>query len=218
MTEVIMPSQNLPESLSFLGRYVQLVPLADSHIADLLSASGLEKDPVFALTWVPNTFESMQKYIQSAQQESDNRKSIPFAILDQRSQKVIGSTRFGNLEFWTWQQSNHPLKRDPSIPDALEIGWTWLAKSAQRSGINTEMKLLMLTHAFEVWKVHRVQFRVDSRNSQSRGALERFGIRLDGILRANMPGYDGAIRDTAYYSILYSEWESTKRIIQSKLI
>jgi RimJ/RimL family protein N-acetyltransferase len=92
----------------------------------------------------------------------------------------------------------------------VEIGWTWLAPSAQRTAINTEAKLLMLTFAFEEWKVDRVCLRTDRRNERSRNAIERLGATLDGVIRADRPGSDGTIRDTAHYSIVADEWPAVR--------
>jgi RimJ/RimL family protein N-acetyltransferase len=108
---------------------------------------------------------------------------------------VVGSTRFGNIERWS-----------SDAIDAVEIGWTWLAASAQRTAVNTEAKILMLDHAFGVWRVKRVTLKTDARNARSRAAIARIGGKLDGILRAHMPAADGGVRDSAVFSILAAEW------------
>ncbi len=99
-------------------------------------------------------------------------------------------------------------------PDAVEIGGTWLAASAQRSGINTDAKRLMLTHAFETWRVQRVDLKTDARNDRSRAAIERIGGRLDGVMRnwqpSLVPGEEGQPRDSAMYSIVPSEWPDVR--------
>lgn len=99
----------------------------------------------------------------------------------------------------------------------MEIGWTWLSAEAQRTGINTEAKLLMLTHAFEVWRVHRVRLMTDARNTRSREAILRLGARCDGVLRAHAVGADGTVRDSAAYSIVEREWPGLKTKLQSRL-
>ena len=91
-----------------------------------------------------------------------------------------------------------------------EIGHTWLAASAQRTGINTEAKFLMLRHAFEVWEVHVVRLRSDQRNARSRSAIERLGARFEGVRRADRPGADGTVRDSAFYSISVAEWPAVR--------
>jgi RimJ/RimL family protein N-acetyltransferase len=121
---------------------------------------------------------------------------------------VIGSTRFWNLEHWAWPE-DHPSHRR-GVPDACEIGYTWLAASAIRSGANTEAKFLMLRHAFEEWKVLRVCFHTDSRNQRSRAALERIGGKCEGILRAHRMAADFIPRDSVRYSIVASEWGEVK--------
>ena len=109
-----------------------------------------------------------------------------------------------NAERWEWRRAG-------AHPDAVEIGSTWLTASAQRTPINTEAKLLMLTHAFEVWNVLRVTLKTDARNGRSRNAILRLGAQFDGVLRAHMPAYDIAEpRDSAYYSILASEWPDVR--------
>jgi N-acetyltransferase len=118
---------------------------------------------------------------------------------------VVGSTRFMNIEHFAWKVPSD-LQRNEDAIDAVEIGATWLGAEARRTAINTHAKLLMLTHAFETWQVRRVTLKTDSRNARSRNAIERLGARLDGILRAHMPAFDGAVRDTAFYSILCDEW------------
>jgi RimJ/RimL family protein N-acetyltransferase len=128
----------------------------------------------------------------------------------------VGATRFLNVEFWKWPPGS-PRQRGTDVPDVVEIGGTWLAPSVQRTGINTEAKLLMLTHAFETWRVHRVSFLTDARNTRSRAAILRLGARFDGVLRANRVASDGGIRDTAAYSIVEGEWPEVKAGLLSKL-
>ena len=103
------------------------------------------------------------------------------------------------------------------MPDVVEIGWTWLAPDAQRTGINTEAKLLMLTHAFESWLVHRVCLRADRRNERSRAAIQRLGAQFDGVVRAVQIAYDGTVRDMAVYSILDSEWPEIRGRLEGLL-
>ena len=103
------------------------------------------------------------------------------------------------------------------MPDGVEIGWTWLAASAQRTPINTEAKWLMLRHAFEVWKVRVVRLNTDRRNARSRSAIERIGGRLDGVVRANRVASDGTLRDSALYSIVESEWPEADAALRASL-
>jgi len=92
----------------------------------------------------------------------------------------------------------------------VEISSTWYAASAQRTGINTEVKLLQLTHAFEAWRVLRVTFKTDARNARSRTAIERLGAQVEGVRRAHSPAGDGTVRDSAYYSITAPEWPTVR--------
>ncbi len=190
------------------GHLVKLEPLALQHLSGLLEAAQLDQS-TYGLTLVPNTEMSMKTYLEAA---INNPLQMPFATIDARTGRVLGSTRFA-LEFWTW---NSPLARAPN-PDAVEIGWTWLTKDVQRTGINTEVKLLMLELAFETWGVHRVTLKTDARNMRSRNAIERLGANFDGILRAAVPASDGGIRDSAYFSILASEWSEVKTRLQNFL-
>ena len=147
----------------------------------------------------------MQAYVETAIALRGRGLAVPFATRRLRDDRIVGSTRFGNVERWEWAAET-TLARAPTIPDAVEIGWTWLAPSAQRTEVNTEAKLLMLRRAFDDWRVHRVTFCTDARNARSRANIERVGAKLDGVLRANRPASDGTVRDTAYYSIVAREW------------
>jgi N-acetyltransferase len=119
------------------------------------------------------------------------------------------------VEVWRWAPDS-PYQRQ-GVPDAADIGYTWLAASAQRSPVNTEAKLLMMGHAFETWRVHRVGLQTDARNTRSRAAIERIGGRLDGILRADRPGTDDTVRDSARFSILAAEWPEVKDRLTARL-
>jgi RimJ/RimL family protein N-acetyltransferase len=158
----------------------------------------------------------MHAYVAGALAERAAGRAVPFATVERRTGRVVGSTRFANLEFWTWPPGS-PHQRPPDRPDAVEIGYTWLSADVQRSGINTEAKLLMLAHAFEVWRVLRVTIKTDARNARTRAAIERLGAHLDGVLRAARPGADGALRDTATYSIVAAEWPALKAALLGRL-
>lgn len=190
------------------GRYVRLEPLSLDHVPALVQAATQSRD-TYALTDVPSDKLGMRRYVERALSGREAGSVLPFAIVDRTTGKVVGSTRFGNIEFWNWPAED-PHQRGEHLPDVVEIGWTWLAPEVQRTGINTESKLLMLTHAFETWTVHRVSFRTDRRNERSRVAIERLGATLDGVVRAASIAYDGAIRDSAVYSILDSEWPEVR--------
>ena len=178
------------------------------HVPALVRAA-TQSRATYDLTDVPSDEPRMRRYVDTALSLREAAKTLPFTTIARATGNVVGSTRFGNIEFWNWPAGN-PHQRGERLPDVVEIGWTWLSPEAQRTGINTEAKLLMLTHAFESWMVHRVSFQTDSRNERSRAAIERLGARFDGVVRAVSIAYDGAIRDSAIYSILDSEWPQVK--------
>jgi RimJ/RimL family protein N-acetyltransferase len=196
------------------GKHVRLLPLSTEHVQSLVAAASVSRE-TYRFTWVPDGQEAMRRYVDAALLARDAGAAVPFATVRRADGRVVGSTRFGNLEYFTWPDGT--AKKPPEPPDAVEIGWTWLSPDAQRTAINGEAKLLMLGHAFETWGVHRVNLRTDARNLRSRTAIERLGAKLDGILRAHLPAYDGAgVRDTATYSLLASEWPATKAKLASR--
>ncbi len=197
------------------GKQVRLEPLSLDHVPGLLYAA-TESRETYSFTDVPADEAAMLRWVQSALDGCQANTMLPFATIDLRTQEVVGSTRFGNIEFWTWAPGSEH-QRGNHLPDVVEIGWTWLAPSAQRTRINVEAKLLMLTHAFETWLVHRVSLRADARNARSRAAITGIGAELDGIKRADKVAYDGSIRDTAMYSIIDSEWPRVKRHLNHRL-
>jgi len=197
------------------GRHVLLEPLSLNHVPDLVHAA-IQPRETFGLTDVPADELDMRRYVESALAGRNSGTMLPFATIDRKAERVVGSTRFGNVEFWSWPEGNLN-QRGENLPDVVEIGWTWLSPDAQRTAINTEAKLLMLTYAFESLRVHRVSLKTDSRNERSRRAIERLGAKFDGVIRAAQTAYDGAIRDSAYYSVLDSEWPSVKSQLAARL-
>jgi len=197
------------------GKHVRLEPLGLHHVQPLAAIVARHRE-TYRLTAVPADPRGAQGYVESALAQARAGTALPFATVDRVREGVVGSTRFWNLEFWTWDDG-HPMQRPPGVPDAVEIGYTWLAPEAQRTAINTEAKLLMLAHAFEQWEVHRVNLKTDVRNARSRAAIERLGARLDGILRAAVPAADGGIRDTALYSLLAREWPEARDRLRARL-
>jgi RimJ/RimL family protein N-acetyltransferase len=198
------------------GRFVRLEPLAPSHTEPLLQAASADR-ATYAFTRVPASLEAMRAYVDEALDLQARDEALPFATLDSRQSTVVGTTRFASIEFWKWAPGVTPKPPCPAGPDSVEIGWTWLAASAQRTAINTEAKLLMLTQAFETWGVRKVMLKTDRRNSRSRSAIQRIGGTLDGVLRSHMPAYDGEVRDTALFSILSAEWPAAKAKLQTRL-
>jgi RimJ/RimL family protein N-acetyltransferase len=194
----------MSETLALADALVSLEPMSREHAAALVAIGSGARD-TYGLTRVPATAEAAAKYVEDALVDRDRGFSLPFVTRDARSGRIVGSTRFMTIEHWTW-----PVARAPEsasrFADGVEIGSTWLAPEAQRTAINTHAKLLMLRHAFEAWRVRRVTLKTDARNMRSRNAIERIGAKLDGVLRAHMPAFDGGVRDTAFYSIVEKEW------------
>ncbi len=185
------------------GTRVRLEPLDHRHVEGLVAAVAVDPS-LYQWSPVPQGQVEAAKYVETALAWRDAGTAVPFAIVRLDVGAVIGSTRFWNLERWAWPHG-HPRHRR-QVPDACEIGYTWLTRSAIRTAANTEAKLLMLTHAFETWQVLRVCFHTDARNQRSRAALERIGGKFEGILRAHRMAADYIPRDSVRFSILAAEW------------
>jgi N-acetyltransferase len=187
------------------GELVRLEPLAHEHLAGLLGAvdGGGE---LYRWTVLPADEAGMRAYVEAAVAGRDRGAMAPFAVVRLADEKVIGSTRFFDLGYWAWARE---------LPDTCEIGYTWLAKDAIRTGANTEMKRLMLTYAFETWGVRSVCLHTDARNERSRAAMERIGLRLEGILRAHRLASDGGPRDSARYCVTFEEWPAMKALLSA---
>jgi N-acetyltransferase len=196
------------ENRALQGQHVRLEPLEHRHLDGLVAAAG---DDAALYQWspVPRGKAEAASYIDTALAWRDAGSAVPFAIVRTNDDVVLGSTRFWNIERWSWPQG-HPM-RGRGVPDACEIGYTWLTRAALRTAANTEAKLLMLTHAFEVWQVLRVCFHTDSRNQRSRAALERIGGQYEGTLRAHRMAADYIPRDSVRYSIVAAESPEVKK-------
>jgi RimJ/RimL family protein N-acetyltransferase len=183
------------------GPTIRLEPLVPQHL-DGLCRAGLDPD-LWRLTVnrVPDR-TAMERYVSAAWDEQRTGTMLPFATVLRRTGEVIGSTRFGNAS---------PANR------RVEIGWTWLGRSWQRSGANTEAKYLMLRHAFETWDCIRVELKTSALNQQSRAAIARLGAREEGILRHHMINEDGSLRDSVFYSILRGEWPAVRDRLEGLL-
>jgi RimJ/RimL family protein N-acetyltransferase len=198
------------------GQHVRLEPLGPAHLDGLQAIIEGPRDS-FALTPVPRTRTELDAYVAAALDEQRRIAALPFATLDARTGRVLGTTRFGNIEFWPVPPGSTVPVRPAGVPYAVEIGWTWLAPDAQRTAFNTEAKRLMLAHAFERWEVYRVTLKTDARNVRSRNAIERIGCALDGVLRAHSPSADGGPRDAAIYSMLALEWPDARARLDARL-
>ncbi|MFG2333040.1 GNAT family N-acetyltransferase [Streptomyces sp. NPDC048604] len=212
----------MPVPVVLSGRLVRLEPLAPHHAA-ALAAVGAEDRATYSFTPVPHSLDTALSYIERALAEQSAGRMLPFAVVSTADERVIGSTRFLELDYWqgppVWPSLPGVPYGDPAtaVPDAAEIGNTWLCPRAQGIGSNTEAKLLMLSHAFEVWGVRRISMRADARNLRSRAAIERLGATCEGVRRAHSRGLDGAVRSTAFYSILEEEWPDVRGIVAARL-
>jgi N-acetyltransferase len=192
------------------GALVRLEPLSETHSTDL--AEVVEEDrSTFGHTWVPDR-AGMDHYIGHQLQQARSGKLIPLVQVRLGDNRAVGCTAYWDPRAWPGR---------PTDPCAVEIGWTWLAASAQGTGINVEAKLLLLRHAFEVLGVARVDLKTDARNFQSRRAIEGLGATLEGVLRkwspSWAPGEEGGLRDSAMYSIIDIEWPDRQAQLQRRL-
>lgn len=183
------------------GNFVRLEPLAASHKQGLCDAIRDGELWNLFVTIVPHP-DAIDAFFANAQTTLDNNEGMAFVTIDKATNKIAGSTRF--------MKSNLPNKR-------TEIGFSFLGKSWQKTHINTESKLLMLTHAFETMGLNRVEFLTDYLNTTSRNAILRLGAKEEGILRNHMVMADGRVRDSVIYSIINSEWAGIKQHLNFKL-
>jgi RimJ/RimL family protein N-acetyltransferase len=178
------------------GRHARLEPLASSHAPELLAAA--QDDSIWRYMPIarPQTLLDLERMIADALAAEERGEQLPFAIVERASGRAVGSTRYLDLRL---------------AHRGLEIGWTWLATAAQRTALNTECKLLLLTHAFESLGCLRVQLKTDLRNLRSQAAIERLGARKEGVLRKHYVLWDGYVRDSVLYSITDAEWPAVKQ-------
>ncbi|WP_067817045.1 GNAT family N-acetyltransferase [Nocardia inohanensis] len=212
----------MPVPVTLAGRLVRLEPLAPQHASGLSEAAAGSRDD-YAFTPVPHGVDEALEYVSAALSGHASGTSLAFAIIAIASGRVLGSTRFTRFDYWqgpvVWPQVHGAPQGDPllAVPDAAEIGNTWLSPAARGTGINLESKQLLLEHAFDVWRVKRIAMRADVRNLRSRLAIERLGATSDGVRRAHSRGLDGAVRSTAFYSILDEEWPTVRATIDGEL-
>lgn len=189
------------EPVTLTGSLVILEPLSLEHAQGMKEAV---KDGELWNLWyttVPSP-EKVEEYIQKALDMRANAGAMPFVVLEEESREVIGCTRFFNVD-----EDNH----------RLEIGYTWYAESIQRTGVNTECKYLLLSHAFEKLEAIAVEFRTHWHNHKSRAAIARLGAKQDGVLRNHTRTADGVYRDTVVFSIINSEWPAVRQALQFKM-
>jgi len=180
---------------------VRLEPMSAEHVEALTIAGAHE----VLWRWTvakADTKDGMKEYVAAAFTDAAAGVALPFVTIDVASARLIGSTRFGNID--------HANRK-------VEIGWTWITPEFQRSYVNSEAKYLMLSHAFEVWDCNRVELKTDFLNQKSRQAMLRMGAIEEGTLRKNTLCYGGRYRDTIYYSVLATEWPGVKSRLEGFL-
>ena len=212
---------------TLVGKLIRLEPLQHQHVAGLVAAatrggsrtgqprggsrqgqqSGAD---LYRWSAVPQDEARVRQYVEAAVAARDGGTALPFAVIRTADDTVIGSTRFFDFDYWAWPAGNEQ-GRARTGPDTCEIGYTWLSPAAIRTGANTEMKRLMLTHAFEVWQVSSVALHTDARNQRSRDAMARIGLRYEGVLRAHRLGTDLKPRDSARFSVTAADWPALRR-------
>ena len=183
------------------GRRMRLEPLSLSHHAAL---AGL-LDPTL-LQWFAKpivTAADMREFIAEALAEQKQGRALPFAVIERATGRAVGSTRFANID-----RANR----------RAEIGWTWLGRAWQRTGINIEAKLVMMAHAFEALGAIRVEFKTDAQNEQSRAALTRLGATEEGYFRNHLVAADGRIRHSVWFSVVEADWPRVKRGLENRLV
>lgn len=202
------------EPITLTGRHVQLEPLAAHHAVELADAAGRDRS-TFGHTLVPDGGEAMAAYISGLLADADRGVALPFVqrrLVDGQPAQLVGCTRYMNVLWWAGRDT----------PAEVEVGGTWLATDAQRTPINTEAKLLLLSNAFDTLGVFRVAICTDALNARSRAAIERIGAQFEGVLRnhrqsAGHHGSPGRPRDTAVYSIIDTEWPSVRARLQERV-
>jgi N-acetyltransferase len=198
------------EPVTLRGVHVELIPLVVAHAEELAEAAAGDRG-TYGFTEVPDGAGAMATYITKLLRLQDQESAMPFAQRRVADGRLVGCTRLMELRWW----------RGRAAPDEAEIGGTWLAADAQRSPVNTEAKLLLLTHAFDVWEVWRVALCTDARNERSRKAIERIGARLEGILHSHRPsaveGEEGRPRDSALFAITAADWPRVRERLQRRL-
>src|SRR6202048_3342258 len=194
-------AMNFTDPVSFHGRHASLVPLSYSHHDDLVEAV---KDGELWTLWyttIPAP-EGLRAEIDRRLALQRQGSMIAFAVIEEATQEAVGMTTFMHID---------------AVNRRMEIGSTWYRKRVQCSPLNTECKLLLLTHAFERLNCIAVEFRTHFFNRQSRTAIERLGAKLDGILRQHQVASNGTLRDTCIYSVLDREWPTVKAHLMHQL-
>ena len=189
------------EPVTLVGSTIRLEPLSLDHFEGLVEI-GLDPELWRWIGFPVRTRDDLRRYIEDALRDREAGRAMPFATVLLDGSRPIGSTRYGNVDLFNRR---------------VEIGWTWVARPWQRSSVNTEAKLLLLGHAFERLGCNRVEFKTDSLNEQSRGALLGIGAKEEGILRNHMVTESGRLRHSVYYSVIRDEWPAVRDGLRARL-
>lgn len=191
------------------GSLVRLEPLEQRHAGEL-GVAAEENRESYAFTWVPRADE-VDAYVDAQLARAAAGRLVPYAQVSLATGRVVGTTSYWEPRCW----------RSEDRLDAVEIGFTWLAASAQGTGVNAEAKLLLFRHAFEEWGASRVDLKTDARNSRSRAAIESVGARFEGVLRnwsrSWAPGEEGRLRDSAIFAITAEEWPERREALERRV-
>jgi RimJ/RimL family protein N-acetyltransferase len=201
MTNSVGQIMGFAESVSLNGQQVSLVPLSHAHHDNLIDAL---KDGELWTLWYTSipTPDQLRAEIDRRLELHNQGSMLPFAVIEKSTNEAVGMTTFLNID---------------AVNRRVEIGATWYRKRVQRSAVNTECKLLLLTHAFEQLRCIAVEFRTHFFNQQSRAGIERLGAKLDGVLRQHQMVRNGTLRDTCVYSIIDREWPMVKAHLAHQL-
>ena len=212
----------MPAPVNLHGRLCRLELMRPDHIDGLLKAATDDRS-TYDYTYVPRDYDAVVRYVALASSDFAAGVAVPFTTIvsdpTTGAERVVGTSRLRELEYWragVWPPRHGHVNPD-GRPDAAEIGSTWLSPTVQRTGVNIEAKLLMLTYAFEHWDVHRVSLKTDVRNTRSRAAISALGAQFEGIRRAHFPAADGGVRDSALFSIVRAEWPQAKANLEARL-
>ncbi|MFF2012337.1 GNAT family N-acetyltransferase [Streptomyces sp. NPDC058195] len=197
-----MPAQN-PLPITLTGRHVRLEPLTVNHLGELFEAGGADEE---VWRWqggpAPQTQAELGGMLATLLKDAEQGVYVPFAVIHRATGQAIGWTTYMAINV---------------ADESLEIGWTWYGRAYWRTAVNTESKLLLLTHAFEELGMGRVQLKTDHLNHRSQAAIARIGARREGVLRRHRRRPDGTWRDTVYFSILADEWPAAKERLAARL-
>lgn len=192
-----------PHPVTLTGRHVRLEPLSPDHLDGLFASGGGDEE---VWRWqggpAPRTREELGEKMADLLADARRGACVPFAVIDLAGGRAIGWTTYMDIDV---------------ADERLEIGWTWYGRAYWRSAVNTETKLLLLTHAFEELGMGRVQLKTDHLNERSQAAIARLGARREGVLRRHRRRPDGSWRDTVYFSLLAEEWPQAKAGLRARL-